>query len=291
MRPNRATRLDLIGWVTVDNQTGKAFENARIKLMAGDVKKLKPEEQMNRARVSGGFGGSAMMDASGPAVTEKTFDEYHLYTLEHPTTLRDRETKQVEFIRAAGVHCGRFYVYDGVKIDPNRYNGWGPEQIRRDENYGTESNPNVWVMREFANTEANHLGMPLPAGRTRFYREDDGHFEFTGENLIKHTPKNETVRFYTGNAFDLVGERRRIAFSRDTSQDRWMRETFETKVRNHKKEPAEVRVVEHLYRWYNWEISGQTDNFDKLDAQTVEFRVTLQPEEEHLVRYTVHYSW
>ena len=97
-----------------------------------------------------------------PPVTEKTFDEYHLYTLERPSTLRDRETKQVEFIRAAGVATKQIYIYDGVKIDANRYNGWNWENIRNDYSYGTESNPKIWVMREFANSEANHLGMPLP---------------------------------------------------------------------------------------------------------------------------------
>ena len=108
-----------------------------------------------------------------PPVTEKAFDEYHLYTLERRTTLRDRETKQVEFIRAAGVTTKQVYIYDGVKIDPNRYNGWAWENIRNDHSYGTESNPKIWVMREFRNSDANHLGMPLPKGRVRFYRRSE----------------------------------------------------------------------------------------------------------------------
>ena len=114
----------------------------------------------------------------------------------------------MEFIRAAGVATKQLYIYDGVKIDPNRYNGWSWENIRNDHTYGTESNPKIWVMREFRNSEANHLGMPLPKGRVRFYRRnDDGQIEFTGENVIDHTPHDETVRIYTGNAFDLTGER------------------------------------------------------------------------------------
>ena len=152
-------------------------------------------------------------------VTEKAFDEYHLYTLERTTTLRDRETKQVEFIRAAGVGTKQVYIYDGVKIDANRYNGWDWDNFRNDRSYGTESNPKIWVMREFANSQANHLGMPLPKGRVRFYRRnDDGQIEFTGENVIDHTPRDETVRIYTGNAFDLTGERARTDYFVDERQ-------------------------------------------------------------------------
>ena len=154
----------------------------------------------------------------------------------------------MEFIRAAGVATKQVYIYDGVKIDRNRYNGWNWENIRNDHSYGTESNPKIWVMREFVNSDANHLGMPLPKGRVRFYRRnDDGQIEFTGENMIDHTPHDETIRIYTGNAFDIAGERRRTNYTVETGK-RTATETFEIKVRNHKKEPVDVRVVEHLYR-------------------------------------------
>jgi hypothetical protein len=243
--PERGDAVDLVGWVTMDNQSGKTFENARIKLMAGDVNKIDPgqagyRQLYDRAEVSGGV--------VGPPVTEKTFDEYHLYTLARSTTLHDRETKQVEFIRASGVSTKQIYIYDGVKIDSNRYNGWNWENIRNDNSYGTQSNPKIWVMREFANSEANHLGMPLPKGRVRFYRRnDDGQIEFTGENVIDHTPRDEAVRVYTGNAFDLAGERRRTDYKLDLNKQ-FLDESFENKVRNHKKEPVNVRVLEHLYR-------------------------------------------
>ena len=179
--PERGDLVDIVGWITMDNRTGMTFENARIKLMAGDVNKIQPgiggRDEMVFKAVN-----AAMVS---PAVSEKAFDEYHLYTLEHTTTLRDRETKQVEFIHAAGVTTKQLYIYDGAKIDPNRYNGWNWENIRNDHSYGTESNPKIWVMREFVNSDANHLGMPLPKGRVRFYRRnDDGQVEFTGENTI-----------------------------------------------------------------------------------------------------------
>jgi hypothetical protein len=284
--PEKGDTLDLVGWVTMDNQSGKTFRDAKIKLMAGDVNKLQPNATFLDA-VS--VAGSSRMNAK--AVSEKAFDEYHLYTLERPATLLDRETKQVEFVRATGVKSRVLYVYDGAEIDNNRYNGWNWQNIRDDRDYGTQSNPKVWVMREFSNAESNHLGMPLPKGRIRFYRSDaDGQMEFTGENTIDHTPRDEVVRVATGNAFDLVGERKRTEFNTDNN-GHWMDESFEIKLRNHKKEPAEIRVVEHLYRWDNWEIRKKSDDFTKTDAQTMEFRVRVAPDAEKTVAYTVHYSW
>jgi hypothetical protein len=125
----------------------------------------------------------------------------------------------------------------------------------------------------------------------RFYRRDnDGQLEFTGENDIDHTPKDETIRLYTGNAFDLTGERRRLDFRFDSS-GRWVDETFQIKLRNHKTTPAEVRVVEHLYRWSNWDISRNSDPFEKTDSRTIQFRVQIPPDGEKTVNYQVHYSW
>ena len=285
--PETGDVLDVVGWVTLDNQSGKSFPDSRIKLMAGDVSKIQP----------GGVGGmmareAALTDmvAPAPPVTERKFDEYHLYTLERPTTLLDRETKQVEFIHASGVESHRVYVYDGVKVDRNMA-GWNMESIRNNQSYGTQSNPKVWVMQEFKNSAANHLGIPLPKGRVRFYRRDkDGQVEFTGENVIDHTPKDEMLRFYTGNAFDLVGERRRTYFKLDNA-DSWIDESFEIKLRNHTNAPVEIRVVEHLYRWTGWEISQKSAPYEKTDAQTIEFHVTVPADGESKVTYMVHYTW
>jgi hypothetical protein len=286
--PEKGALVDIVGWVTMDNQTGKTFENARVKLMAGEVNKIQPR-QFDRIQ---GFG-RAMAQAVTlePPVTEKTFDEYHLYTLERPTTLRDRETKQVEFIRAPGVDTKQIYVYDGVKLDANRYNGWNWDNIRNDHSYGTESNSKDWVMREFVNSQANRLGMPLPKGRVRFYRRnEDGQIEFTGENVIDHTPRDETVRIYTGNAFDLTGERTRTNYMVDLNKST-ATESFEIKVRNHKKEPVDVRVVEHLYRALTWDIAFTSDKHKKTDSQTIEFPVTIAPDGEKTITYTAHYTW
>jgi len=274
----------------MDNQSGKRFQNARIKLMAGDVNKIQPEQMYDRAQalgIGGGIGGGVMT----PPVTERTFDEYHLYTLARPTNLEDSETKQVEFIRASKVQSQKVYVYDGLKLDWNRYRGYAMENLRNNQDLGAEMDTKVAVMREFKNSEANHLGMPLPKGRVRFYKQDnDKQLEFTGENTIDHTPRDETIRIYTGNAFDLVGERRRTNIKVD-SNNHWLDESFEIKLRNHKKEQVEIKVVEHLFRWFNWDITEKSDPFAKTNAQTAEFRVPLKPDEEKTLHYTVHYSW
>ena len=282
--------LDLVGWITMDNRTGKTFENARIKLMAGDVNKIQPGGRFDRVQmmasagvVNGGIG--------GPPVTEKAFDEYHLYTLEHATTLRDRETKQVEFVRAAGITARRIYVYDGGRLDPATLQNQNWQYLRQQRDLGGESQPKVWVMQEFKNAEANHLGIPLPKGRLRFYRRDDaGALQFIGENTIDHTPKDETIRVYTGNAFDMTGARKRTNFRIDVNQG-WADESFEIKVRNHKKEPVDVTVVEHLYRSAGWDITSTSSKFEKKDSHTAEFPLTIPPDGEQTLIYSVHYTW
>jgi hypothetical protein len=279
--PPKSDVLELVGWVTLDNQSGRTFRDARLKLMAGDVNKLQPQNAAMFGRAIS-FSAGAGSGQFGPPVTEKTFDEYHLYTLEHPTTLHDRETKQVEMIRAAGLQSKAVYVYDGLRVDQN-YQNWPMERIRQQESYGILSNPKIWVMQEFKNSSENHLGMPLPKGRVRFYRrDDDGQLEFTGENEIDHTPKDETVRLYTGNAFDMTGERTRTEYRSDFSA-RWIDESFEIKVRNHKSEAVELRIVEHLYRWTSWDVLKNSDPFKKLDSRTIEFPVQIPAGGEKIV--------
>jgi hypothetical protein len=285
--PEKGDKADLVGWVTISNTSGKTFENATVKLMAGDVNNIQPVARAvgggGRGGGAGGFGGAA------PVVTEKAVDEFHLYSLARPATVHDRETVQVEFVRAEGITAPALYIYDGAAV--GNYRGISPDAARQ-PNYGTQSNTKVSVMREFKNTKENGLGLPLPKGRVRFYRQDDAdhRIEFTGENNLDHTPKDETVRLYVGDSFDLVGERKRTDYNGSASAGA-ADETFEIKVRNHKAEPAEIRVVEHLYRSLNWAITEKTDNFTKTDAQTIEFRVMLAPDEQKTVTYKVHYTW
>jgi len=205
--------------------------------------------------------------------------------------LLDRETKQVEFVRANDAKSTPVYVYEGAVIDANRYRGWNRENIRNDQNYGIESNPKVWVMREFQNTKENHLGIALPKGRVRFYTRDHaGRLQFVGENNIDHTPTDEVVRVYTGNAFDLVGERKRTSYQNDI-QNRSASESFEIKLRNRKTTATEIRVIERLYHGDNWNLTAQSDRSNKMDSNTIEFRIPVQPNEERVVTYTVHYTW
>ncbi|HEX9119016.1 MAG TPA: hypothetical protein VF840_00600 [Terriglobales bacterium] len=287
--PESGDVLDVMGWVTLDNTSGKTFDHARVRLMAGDVNKLVP------GMVSGMARNEMMMKSADaamqPAVTERSFDEYHLYTLERAVTLRDHETKQVEFVHATGVHSQRLYVYDGANINWNQYRGWSFENIRNDPSYGTQSNPKVWVMQELKNSAANHLGLALPRGRMRFYRRDeDGRLQFTGENLIDHTPSDETIRLYTGNAFDVVGERRRIDYRVESSKQT-VDESFEIKLRNHKKEAVSVRAVEHLYRCNTWQIASRSHDSRKLDSNQIEFPVVVPANGEVTITYAVHYTW
>ncbi|MGA1993594.1 MAG: DUF4139 domain-containing protein, partial [Bryobacteraceae bacterium] len=278
--------FDIVGWVTLENMSGKDFENANVKLMAGDVARAPDGDQYPA------IAKMAMLSVApgAPAVTERAFEEYHLYTLERPTTVLDREVKQVEFLRASGVPAQRVYVYDGLKID-SRYRGWDYQMIRNQPDYGTESNPKVWVMLEFRNSEKSHLGMPLPRGKVKVYRRDtDGRNEFVGEDSVDHTPKDETVRLYTGNAFDIVGERRQTNYKVENG-NHWADESFEIKVRNHKSERVQVRVVEHMYRWFQWDITAKSLDYAKSDARTVEFRPVIEPGGEAVIHYTVHYTW
>ena len=281
--PETGNLVDLVGWITMNNQSGKTFENANIKLMAGDVNKIQPQPIPAMGAV---MRFRTMEQAvAEPPVTEKAFDEFHLYSIARRTTLHDRETKQVEFVHAEKLYAPTLYVYDPTS-DYRFYGG-----LNFDQGFGSSDSKKIIVQREFVNSETNHLGIALPKGKLRFYRRDsDGQLQFVGENEIDHTPRNETIRVTTGNSFDLVGERRQTNFHVETSE-KWLDESFEIKLRNHKKTPVEIRVVEHLYRWSNWDITVQSNNFTKKDAQTIEFRIPVKPDEERTVTYTVHYSW
>jgi len=282
--PEQGDYCDLVGWITMNNNSGKTFENAKIKLMAGDVNKIEPP----RIPMFGAARGKMVqeaMSAAEPPVSEKAFDEFHLYSIARQTTLHDHETKQVEFVHAEKMYAPTIYVYDGAE----GYQFYG---LNYDQGWGAETgNKKILVQREFVNDETNQLGIALPAGKLRFYRRDaDGQLQFVGENTIDHTPRKETIRVTTGNSFDLVGERKQTDFHVDTG-DKHMDESFEIKLRNRKKEPVEIRVVEHMYRWSNWEVTKQSDDFVKKDSQTIEFKIPVKPDEEKTVTYTVHYSW
>ncbi|MFI5349357.1 MAG: DUF4139 domain-containing protein [Elusimicrobiota bacterium] len=276
---------DLTAWTTIVNNSGATYKDAKLKLVAGDVHRA-PVPMARR----GGFGGmkAMAMDAAAPNMTEKTFFEYHLYTLARPTTLAENSSKQVEMASVANIPIRKIYVYDGAE---NVYFGGFGDAGFWDPNYGLQSNNKISVLLELDNKKASGLGIPLPKGRVRVYKkDDDGSLQFAGEDSIDHTPKDEKVRVKMGEAFDLVGERKRTDYSSDEKKRRF-EETFEIKLRNHKDAAATVTVVEHLYRWNNWKISDASAKYEKKDAQTVEFSVPVPKDGEAVVTYTVKYSW
>jgi hypothetical protein len=280
-----ACSLDVGAWVSILNQSGATYADARLKLVAGDVQRVAPPGRVHPAAAPA----RALAQESRPAgFEEKAFFEYHLYTLGRTTTLPDNSTKQIElFSTARGVPCEKTLVYYGAQP---AY-GFGPNPVT-DRNYGTQGNRKVDVYLEFRNAKNHNMGMPLPAGRIRVSKLDaaDGMLEFIGEDAIDHTPANEKVLIRLGSAFDVVGERRQMNFSVDTSR-RTMTEEIEVTLRNQKKEAVTVIVKENLYRWVNWNITQKTHDFQKQDARTVHFPVKIAAGGEMTVRYTVQYSW
>ncbi len=277
--------LDLGAWVSIINQSGASYPEAKLKLIAGDVHRApQPAEAMADGRA---FGKAARMEQRG--FEEKAFFEYHLYTLGRPTTLPDNSTKQIElFPDARGVPCEKVLVYYGL---PTGFRGVFQNPLT-DRNYGTESNSKVDIYLRFKNAKDNGLGMPLPSGRIRVSKLDpaDKSLEFIGEDTIDHTPKDERVLIKLGDAFDVVGERKQVDFKIDTVRD-WLEEEIEIKLRNHKDEPVTVIVKENLYRWVNWEIVQKSQNYEKVDARTIQFPVQVKKDGEAAVRYRVRYTW
>ena len=279
--------MDFSGWVTIVNQSGATYKDAEIKLMAGDVQRVSGSGAVRKKEA---LDYAMAVEEKEAGFVEKEFFEYHLYTLQRPSTLKDNSNKQIElFAPVLEAPLQKIFHYYG---NPNTlYWGYGSSAYT-DRNYGVESNKKVDVYLEFFNKKENKLGMPLPAGRIRVYKKDDadGSLEFVGEDRIDHTPKDEKVRIRLGSAFDIVGERKQADFKCDYDRD-WMRETFEIKIRNHKKEQVTVLVKEILYRWVNWKIENASHKFEKEDARTVYFPVSIAPDKEEVITYTVVYTW
>lgn len=279
--------LDVGAWVSILNQSGAGYADARLKLIAGDVQRAPKPGRAPQPMAFAAVRAKGMGEEAG--FEEKAFFEYHLYTLGRPTTLPDNSTKQIElFPTARGVACEKVLVYYGL---PQEFRGFFPSPMV-DRNYGTQGNKKVDIYLRFKNKKENGMGMPLPSGRIRVSKLDpaDKTLEFIGEDTIDHTPKDEEVLIKLGSAFDVVGERKQIDFKADPKRD-WMDETIEIKLRNHKTEPVTVMVKENLYRWVNWEITQKTHEFKKTDARTIEFPVKVEKDGEATIRYTVHYTW
>ncbi len=253
--------LELSGWVSIDNRSGATYKNAKLKLVAGDVNRVKPKRQMMEARSDMVY----KMAAAAPQFKEKAFFEYHLYTLQRPATVKDREIKQVSLFPTASTRVKKIYTFNGAR-------------------YGKKVSVNI----EFRNSKDAGLGMPLPQGIIRVYKKDsDKSLEFIGEDQIDHTPKDEKVRLYLGNAFDIVGER----VKKDTKKisGRAKKEAYSIKIRNHKKEPVVVTVVESFYG--DWEIIKSSHKHRKKDASTAEFDLLIPKYGETELTFTVLLQW
>lgn len=255
------TGLDLTGWVSIDNQSGATYEDAKLKLIAGDVNRVQPEVPpmpMMRKMALGDVAGEAQFQ-------EESFFEYHLYSLDRPATVRDRETKQLALFPTAAAKAVKKMTYDGARRPKD-----------------------VVVSLEMVNSRENGLGMPLPKGTVRVYKKGkDGAQDFVGEDRIDHTATDEKVRLTLGNAFDVVGERIQTDYQR--LDDRNFKQSFKIEVRNHKKESVPVSIIEHMAG--DWTVSEKSSEYKKVDAHTVEFPVNVPADGSVTVTYTVRYRY
>ena len=277
--------LDLSAWVSIINQSGTTYPDAKLKLIAGDVHRVEPAQPQRGRAMAMEMAAKSMADEGG--FEQKDFFEFHLYTLGRRATLPNNSTKQIElFDQTKQIPAKKILLYYGL-AQPYF---WGSPNTNRE--IGIAMNKKVDVYLEFRNDRKLGLGVPLPAGRIRVSKLDaaDGSLEFIGEDRIDHTPKDEQVRVKLGSAFDVVGERRQTDFAVDVKAQ-WIEEEFEIKLRNHKDQPVEVIVKENLYRWSNWKLLSQSHPSDKEDARTILFPVKVAKDGETTVRYRVRYTW
>ncbi|MCK4888049.1 MAG: DUF4139 domain-containing protein [Planctomycetes bacterium] len=256
--------LDFSGWVTINNQSGAGYKDAVIKLIAGDVRRVQPEQpRMYRQEVM-----MAKADAAGAGFEEKSFMEYHMYTLGRKSTVNNRQTKQIEFIvPALNVPVEKLYIYDHKKM---------PKKMQ--------------VKLEFENKKEYGLGIAMPKGKIRVFKKDpaDDMLEFVGEDMIDHTPRKEKLSLYIGNAFDIVPEYK----TTDTKRSRRrVVKSHEVEIRNRKDTPITVFVDENFSSWRNWSISNNSHKFEKKDAATARFKVKIEADSTVTITYTTTETW
>ena len=268
------TAGDLTGWVTLNNQTGTSYDNAKLKLVAGDVQRVAPpgepdDENDDRAK-------DRVLAGEKRQFSEEGFFEYHLYTLDRPTTLLNAEQKQVTLLEAQGVKVDKRLIFYGAQY---YYRGQYGQVV---------SNQKVGVYLDIENKETNHMGMPLPKGTVRVYKADkSGAKQFIGEDNIDHTPRDEKVRIKMGEAFDVVGDRKQMDYKvlgSCTTESAW-----EISLRNHKDSPTEVEVYEPVGG--DWELVSQSMPSTKKDAHTFTFKPTIAARGEVKITYRVRVKW
>ncbi len=276
------TALDLGGWVTLNNGSGATYKDAKLTLMAGDVRHAQP------LAIDNMYAKGGPSSASASQFEEKSFFEYHMYTMERPTTIRDRETKQLSLLNASNAPVTEDLIYDGRTEWWRSW--WYPGRTDFDpgSGYDTSDYHKVNVVLELKNSKSNHMGMPLPAGTVRVYKLDDtGSQQFVGEDTIDHTPRDEKIRLYVGDSFDVVGDYKRTDFKKLDSRS--IEESFQVNVRNHKDVPVNVKVVDHV--WSDWTVTASSDHYTKKDAHTIEFPISVPPNGEKVITYTIRTKW
>lgn len=258
----------LSGWVTLNNQSGASYPNAKLKLVAGDVNRVREELAGRRDVVYK----AQMMEAAAPQFKEQAFFEYHIYTLERPTTLKDNSTKQISLLNAPEVKVKKEYrLYGEDYYYRSRYGD--PEQKKK-----------VSVFIEFENAKANSMGMPLPKGIVRVYKHDaDKSLQFTGEDTIDHTPKDEKVKIKLGEAFDVTATRKQTDWKKIASDT--YEAAFEIVLRNHKAENITVRIMEPVPG--DWQVLSASHKALKASSSQLEMNVPVQKDGETVVTYRV----
>ena len=262
------TQLDLTGSVTIENRSGAGYRNAVLRLVAGDVQRVREEKIPDRAapRMA-----AAPMEAASQ-FKEESFFEYHLYTLDRGTTLRDNQTKQLLLFNSPQVPVSKLYLLQG---QPHYY--WSRYDLRGQK-------PKVGVFLEMVNRQENRLGMPLPKGTVRVYKADqDGTLQFAGEDRIDHTPKNEKFKVKIGEVFDVAAERVQTDFKQ--LETRLHETAFEVTLRNQKSEDIRVLVEEPIPG--SWEMISNTHSYEKIQANLIRFIVPVAKGQEVKVRYKV----
>jgi len=263
---------DLDGWVTLVNSSGTAYKNAKLQLVAGEIHRAAPQVQA--------YPESAMMARAAPAAPQfqqEAFSEYHLYTLGRRTSIENNESKQISLLNASGVTVAKAFVVLGQQ---GYYRGPQPP--------GEPWKQPVRVYYRFKNEEKSGLGMPLPAGTVRVYQADSrGSLQFVGEDNITHTPKDENLNIYVGDAFDIVCERKQTDYRRIS--DRVFEMEFQITIRNHKDTPVTVEVREPIGG--DWEVLNSTFKWTKLDAFTIGFNVPVDKDGTATLDYRVRVRW
>jgi len=263
---------DLNGWVTVVNSSGAAYRNAQLQLVAGAVHRA-PAPQPPRMKAMA----MAPVPAAQAGFAQEALSEYHLYTLDRPTTIENNETKQISLLFAPGLHIEKHFEVDG--------NGYYYQSAQRP---GEPIKDPVQVRLKFKNSEANALGVPLPAGTVRVYQGDSkGRVQFIGEDQIDHTPKDETLNLHIGDAFDVVEERKQTDFQELGPRAYEM--AFEIKMRNHKPERITVEVNEPIGG--NWTMEESNFKYEKTAAFAARFTMPVEANGEAVLKYRVRVRW